>query len=59
VDAFKALVEAGTLPGTVTDGGDVVLDQLSRQQLELLTSEGHAELWSWTEPGVLTRAERN
>jgi hypothetical protein len=55
LDAFKALVEEGKLPGTVTEGGDVVLGSLSDAQLTLLASDESAHLWSWQEPGILLR----
>lgn len=55
LEAFKALVEDGKLPGTVTEGGDVVLGTLSDAQLALLASDDSAHLWSWKEPGILLR----
>ena len=55
VEAFRELVEAGKLPGKVTDGKDVVLDQLSSGQLGLLTSDDSASLYDWKDPRVLLR----
>jgi hypothetical protein len=56
VDAFKALVEAGKLPGKVTDSGDVVLEKLSAENLTVLSDDESATLWEWKDPGVLRRS---
>jgi hypothetical protein len=50
-----ALVEAGALPGTVEEDGDVVLPQLTPEQLQVMTSEKHCALLNWSEPIVLFR----
>jgi hypothetical protein len=57
-DAFRELVESGTLPGRVTEGKDVVLETLSAEQLALLSSNESAYLYGWKEPGVLFRPGR-
>ena len=57
LEAFRSLVEAGTLPGTVTEDGDVVLEPMTTEQLEWLSSDRSSELWDWTEPGILRRTE--
>lgn len=57
LEAFKALVEAGELPGAITDSGDVVLGALSEKQLERLSSSDGGELWDWANPGFLVRLE--
>jgi len=56
VDAFKALVEAGTLPGEVTEGNDVELGPLEPEHLALLAGGASSGLWQWQEPGVLFRS---
>jgi hypothetical protein len=55
VEAFKAAVEEGTLPGVVTEGGDVVLGDLGPEHLAILAADESAVLFSWKEPGTLFR----
>jgi hypothetical protein len=50
-----ALVEAGILPGTVEEDGDVVLPQLTAEQLQVITSGEHGALLDWSDPAVLFR----
>ncbi len=51
---FKALVEKGLLPGEVHEG-EVSLDLLKPEHLELITSEKEGVLFRWGEPEVLIR----
>jgi hypothetical protein len=55
VEAFKAAVEEGTLPGVVTEGGDVVLGDLGPEHQAVLAADESAVLFSWKEPGTLFR----
>jgi hypothetical protein len=56
VDAFKALVEAGSLPGPLSGskGENVVLFHLDRDALALMR-EQEPVLFEWEEPHVLVR----
>jgi hypothetical protein len=56
VEAFKDLVEAGTLPGKVTEGDDVELGPLEPEHLAMLAQAEGSGLWQWQEPGVLFRS---
>lgn len=56
VEGFKALVNAGTLPGKVTDGNDVELGPLDPEHLAMLARGESSGLWQWQEPGVLFRS---
>jgi hypothetical protein len=55
LESFARLVEEGGLPGTVTEEGDVVLGELSKEHLSLLAGDEGAALFEWDEPGVLFR----
>lgn len=52
---FKRLVEEGRLPGSVTEDDDVVLQPLTAEQVELLTSEREGVLLEWDDPVIFTR----
>lgn len=52
---FKRLVEEGRLPGRVTGDDDVVLQPLTAEQVELLTSGREGVLLEWDDPVVFTR----
>jgi hypothetical protein len=56
VHAFRALVEAGALPGSVV-GGDVVLAHLDGSAMGVLR-EHDATLFKWKDPQVLVRVRR-
>ncbi len=45
------------LPGTVEEGGDVVLDQLGPQHLALIASEERGVLFEWEAPMILRRLD--
>ena len=53
-NAFRSAVKAGTLPGTIKDDEDVVLGELSPEQLQRINSP-EANLLGWTEPMVFVR----
>lgn len=55
VAKFKSLVKEGSLPGTLDDGGDVILGELTADQLSLITSEKNGVPFNWDEPLVLIR----
>jgi hypothetical protein len=52
---LAALVEADKLPGTVEEDGDVILPQLTSEQLQVITSGEHCALLDWSDPVVLFR----
>jgi len=49
------LVKNGTVPGTVEEGGDVILDRLTPEQTLRVVSGEHGGCLSWTEPLVYFR----
>ena len=53
-DRFREAVKSGQLPGTIKDDDDVLLDELSTEQLELINSP-ESNLLGWTEPMMLVR----
>ena len=61
---FRALVEAGTLPGEVQasradpDRADVVLGPLDDESLALVADDGARRLFQWDQPTVLVRVRR-
>jgi len=50
-----ALVKSGVIPGTVEEGGDVVLDRLTPEQMLRVVSGEQGGCLSWTEPLVFFR----
>jgi len=54
---FRALVEAGTLPGRL-DGEDVYLGPLEAEHLALILSDEHGFLFSFADFGVAMRITR-
>ena len=55
VSKIAALVKDGSLPGTVDDGGDVMLGNLTANHLTLITSEDKDVLFEWEDPLVVIR----
>lgn len=53
-ERFRDAVKAGTLPGSVKEDQDVLLGDLSAEQLDLINSP-EANLLNWTEPMVFVR----
>jgi hypothetical protein len=53
-ERFREAVKAGHLPGIIKDDKDVVLGELSADQVQLINSP-EANLLSWTEPLVFVR----
>lgn len=53
-ERFRDAIRAGTLPGTIREGHDVVLGQLNEQQLQYINTP-EANLLNWTEPLVFVR----
>jgi hypothetical protein len=51
---FRDAVTAGKLPGTIKEDQDVLLGELSAEQLEMINAP-EANLLNWTEPLVLVR----
>jgi hypothetical protein len=51
---FRDAVKSGVLPGLIKEDQDVVLAELSAEQLQLINSP-EANLLSWTEPMVFVR----
>jgi hypothetical protein len=54
-DRCAALVKGGIVPGTVEEGGDVVLDRLTPEQTLRVVSGEQGGCLSWTEPLVFFR----
>jgi hypothetical protein len=52
---FRKLVETGVLPGSVTKGGDVVLQKLTPEQLQTIMSPARSECFNWKAPLVFIR----
>jgi hypothetical protein len=50
-----ALVKGGIIPGTVDEGGDVILDRLTPQQTLRVVSVDQGSCLRWTEPLVFFR----
>ncbi len=57
VEKFQQLVEGGVLPGTVEEGGDVVLGQLEASHLALIASEERGVLFEWEAPMIFRRLD--
>jgi hypothetical protein len=53
--SFRKLVETGVLPGSVTKGGDVILQKLSGEQLQTMMSPAHSQCFHWQTPLVFIR----
>lgn len=53
-ERFRDAVKAGNLPGIIKEDKDVVLGELSAEQVQLINSPA-ANLLSWTEPLVFMR----
>lgn len=58
VEKFRALVEAGTLPGRLDDDEDVHLGPLDANHLARILSDEHAFLFNLDEFGAATRISR-
>lgn len=58
VAKISALVKAGSLPGTVDEGGDVTLGDLKAEHLSLIMSDDKGILFDWTDPLVLIRLSK-
>ncbi len=56
-EKFQQLVEEGVLPGTVEEGGDVVLGKLEARHLALIASEERGVLFEWEAPMILRRLD--
>ena len=54
-DRCAALVKSGAIPGTVEEGGDVILDRLTPEQTLRVVSAEQGGCLSWTEPLVYFR----
>jgi hypothetical protein len=52
---FKKLVQTGVLPGKVEKDGDVVLKQLTPEQLKAMMSEAQGVCFDWKKPMVFFR----
>lgn len=52
------LVKDGGIPGTVEEGGDVLLDRLTPEQMLRIVSEEQGGCMRWTEPVVFFRFGR-
>ncbi|MBM4295591.1 MAG: hypothetical protein FJ126_11920 [Deltaproteobacteria bacterium] len=52
---FKKLVQTGVLPGQVEKGGDVVLEKLTSEHLNLMISEDKGVGFDWKQPLVFFR----
>ena len=57
-DRCAALVKSGTIPGRVEEGGDVILDRLTPEQVLRVVSAEQGGCLSWTEPLVFFRLGR-
>jgi hypothetical protein len=53
-DRFRDAVTRGTLPGTIKEDHDVLLGDLSAEQLDLINSP-EANLLNWEHPMVFIR----